>query len=249
MKKIVIGLVVALSIVAPVAHGQTVDVSTMTQDQLRVYLITLIEQVISLENQLIVMQNASNSTAVAPIPQIAATSITGTEASTTPVVSGGAPAESAPNQTSAPSLAASTPMQPKTISVVFALLGDDGFVTITNDTGVAVRVKNLNVPGGAVAGVTIGQKYGEGFVYPESFTDAVGKTFDMFTCNGLRSLGDAVVPGNSNLDPCARRDAQIAKNELQSGETMIVRYTGTPTGVTYQPGSIVEVESGNDVTF
>lgn len=199
----------------------------------------------------ILVQASSLAAQVAALPtsttEIAATSTTdagvatgtgtgtGTETTASPVV--------------APAVSQSTIIMPKTISVSFAVVGDDGFVTITNDTGVAVRVKGLNVPGGTVAGITIGMKYGEGFVYPESFTDATGKTFDFFACNGLGSLGMAVVPGNNNLDPCKRKDEQFAKNELRAGETMIVRYTGTPTGVTYQPGSIVEVDSGNDVTF
>src|SRR5690348_2308527 len=38
--------------------------------------------------------------------------------------------------------AISTPMEPRTISVSFALTGDDGYVTVKNDSGTAVRVKN-----------------------------------------------------------------------------------------------------------
>ncbi len=240
MKKIVIGLAVALFIIAPFAHAQTADVTTMTADQLRLYIITLIEQLIGLENQLIAMQNASSSVPVAPVPQIGATTTTGT---------GGGTGTETVTVTDTPAISQPTIMETKTISVAFNATDTDAYVTISNNTGVAVRVKNLNVPGGAIAGITIGKNYGEGFVYPESFTDSLGKTFDVFTCNGLGSLGTAVVPGNANLDPCVRKDAPVAKNELRPGEQMIIRYVGTPSGVTYQAGSIVEVESGNDVSF
>jgi hypothetical protein len=234
MKKAFVTLFVTLAIVAPVfAHSQTVDISTMSPDQIRIYIISLIEQVIALENQLMALQNSS-STVEAPLPpEISAASTTG--------VGGGTGTETV----TTPSLPI---MESKTISLTVATSGHDVFVTITNDTGVAVRVKNLNVPDGVLAGVTIGGVYGQGIVYAASFTDNLGKSFGVLSCDGLGSLGDAILPGGK-IDPCRRKDANLARNELQPGERMILRYTGTPTSATYQAGSIVEVATGNDVLF
>lgn len=234
MKKAFVTLFVTLAMVAPVfVHAQTVDISTMSPDQIRIYIISLIEQVIALENQLMALQNASSTVQAAPAPEITATSTVGVGAGT------------GTETVTAPSLPI---MESKTISLSVATSGDDIFVTITNDTGVAVRVKNLNVPDGVLAGVTIGSVYGQGIVYAASFTDNVGKSFGVLACDGLGSLGEAVLPGG-NIDPCRRKDANLARNEIQPGERMILRYTGTQEGVTYQPGSIVEVATGADVLF
>jgi hypothetical protein len=142
----------------------------------------------------------------------------------------------------------SAPAVPKTIQVVFSANSDEGFVTITNTTGVTVRIKNLNVASGTLAGITIGKTYGEGFVYSPSFTDSEGNRFDRFDCNGLGSLGMAVGYGG-NVDPCVRKDSNAVINELALGETMVLRYTGSPTGVTYAQRSIVEAGDGSDVMF
>jgi hypothetical protein len=123
----------------------------------------------------------------------------------------------------------------------------EGLVTVKNNSPITVRIKNLDVDG-TLAGFTIGTQYGQGFVYPQSFTDTQGKSFDVFTCNGLDSIGTANLGSSGMVDPCVRRDANVAKNELQPGETMILRYTGNPTKVTYQTGSIVDL-NGDDVQF
>jgi hypothetical protein len=77
---------------------------------------------------------------------------------------------------------------------------------------------------------------------------AQDKTFDVFTCEGLGSLGTANMGSSGIIDPCVRRDARLAKNDLQPGEKMILRYRGNPSTVTYEPGSIVDLQ-GNDVQF
>jgi len=137
---------------------------------------------------------------------------------------------------------------PQSISVTFATSSEnEGLVTVKNTLGVPVRIVNLNVDG-TLAGFTIGEMYGKGYVYPPSFTDTHGETFNVFTCTGLGSLGMANLGSGGIVDPCVRRDAHLPKNELQPGETMILRYTGNPTKVTYQAGSIVDL-SGNDVQF
>ena len=138
---------------------------------------------------------------------------------------------------------------PETISVSFATSSEsEGLVTVKNTLGVPVRIVNLDVDG-TLAGFSIGETYGKGFVYPPSFTDTQGDTFNVFTCTGLGSLGMANMGSSGKIDPCVRRDARVAKNELQPDETMILRYAGNPTKVTYQAGSIVEVATGNDVQF
>jgi hypothetical protein len=151
-------------------------------------------------------------------------------------------------ETVAPVQPTSTPVVPKTIQVIFSANSDEGFVTITNTTGVTVRIKNLDVTSGTLAGISFGKTYGDGYVYSGSFADSLGNTFNRFSCNGLGSLGQAVQYGGS-VDPCARKDGSGAINELQAGEMMILRYTGSPSGVTYQTGSIVEAGNGSDVTF
>lgn len=77
MNKKIIGIFVVLCLVAPVAHAQTVDLSTMTRPQLLAYLDSLIQQLLVLEQELNAMENASSSVPVvsAPVqPEIAATS-------------------------------------------------------------------------------------------------------------------------------------------------------------------------------
>jgi len=133
---------------------------------------------------------------------------------------------------------------PQTISVTFATsIESEGLVTITNTLGETVRLKSLDVDG-----TLAGYSYTPGLVYQQSFKDVTGKTFDTFTCTGLGSLGLANLGSSGMIDPCMRRDAQLPKNELQPGETMTLRYTGNPTGVTYQPGSITDL-AGNEVQF
>ena len=254
MNKILVGVVAVLTIAAPgavraqsvsvpIAPECSIAVGQMTQAEELTCLTSLVQALLTLQSELSALQSATAPVAPAP----AAPAGTGSAVTTTsaPVATG----------TSAvtPSAPIETVMTTKTISVTFNATGTEGYVMITNDTRVAIRVKNLNVPNGNVAGVTIGKKYGEGFVYQESFTDADGKAFNMFACDGLRSLGAATVPGNNNLDPCKRKDAQLAKNELRPGETMVLRYTKTGDAAVsapvYQTGSIVEVETGSDVTF
>jgi hypothetical protein len=178
-------------------------------------------------------------TSTVAVPEIAATSTLAQAPVTVPGTStdsvGAAPA-------------APAPVVPKMISVSFSVVGQDSFVTITNNIGAAVRVKNLDVGNGTIQGISIGKKYGEGYVYAPTFTDNDGNSFDRLSCTGLGSLGKASEYGGP-VDPCVRKDSSSAINELQPGEVMILRYTGTPTGVTYQAGSIVEVDSGNDVAF
>jgi hypothetical protein len=232
MKKAFVTLFVTLAMVAPVfVHAQTVDISTMSPDQIRVYIISLINEVIALEKQLMALQTSSSTVQSAPDISAASTTAVGAGVGTETVT--------------APSLPI---MESKTISLTVATSGPDVLVTITNDTGVAVRVKNLNVPDGVLAGVTIGSEYGQGIIYAASFTDNLGKSFGVLACDGLGSLGEAILPGGK-IDPCRRKDANIARNELQPGERMILRYTGTQESVTYQPGSIVEVATGADVLF
>lgn len=111
-----------------------------------------------------------------------------------------------------------------TISVSFAASADsEGLVTVKNTLNVPVRIKSLDVDG-TLVGFTIGTKYGDGMVYPPSFADTQGTSFDVFTCTGLGSLGQANMGASGMVDPCVRRDANLAKNELQPGETMILRY-------------------------
>lgn len=139
-------------------------------------------------------------------------------------------------------------MDPVTIPVTFSASSEDeAFVTVENTNSVAIRVITLDVDG-TLVGFAIGSKY-TGLIYPPSFTDNKGVTFDVFTCTGLNSLGKANLGPSGIIDPCARRDAQLPKNELQPEETMILRYVGKPTKVTYQEGSIVEVATGNNVLF
>jgi len=123
----------------------------------------------------------------------------------------------------------------------------EALVTVKNTLSVPVRIKNLNVDG-TLVGFTIGTEYGRGIIYPPSFKDTQGQEFNVLACNGLGSLGNANLGSSGMVDPCVRRDANLAKNELQPGETMILRYTDNPTTVTYQVGSITDLE-GKDVQF
>jgi len=144
---------------------------------------------------------------------------------------------------------ADAPVATTTISVTFqATSTGDGYVTINNTSDVAVRVTNLDVDG-TLAGITDGPVYGEGFVYAPAVKDASGNEHSVLSCTGVGSDGMVQLPGGGTIDPCRRRDANLAKNELQPGETMVLRYTGQPTAVTYQPGSIIELNSGADVQF
>ena len=136
----------------------------------------------------------------------------------------------------------------QTISVSFNATDTVGYVTVANTSNVAVRIKSLDVDG-IFNGITIGKDYNEGMNYAPSFKDNMGHTFEVLACNGLGSEGLAILPGTGGVDPCLRKDANLARNELQPGETAILQYTGSPTGVTYQATSIVEVATGNDVQF
>jgi len=135
-----------------------------------------------------------------------------------------------------------SPTMPKTISVSFE--SSTQFVTITNDTGTRVRVVNLDVDGTLEGFGFSGSQY----QYAPSFTDAMEKTFTAFACTGLGSEGMAILPQQGPTDPCRRKDANLARNEIEPGETMTLRYADAKK-ITYQPGSIVEVDTGADVQF
>jgi hypothetical protein len=57
MKKLLTGILAILIISPMFAHAQSVDTSQMTNTQLRVYLISLIEEVVQLQNKLLTMQS------------------------------------------------------------------------------------------------------------------------------------------------------------------------------------------------
>jgi len=219
-------MVVAAMALPALASAQTVDTSTCnidfstaTQSQELACLSVLVNEVIALQNELSALQS------VAPTSTV-----------NTPSVE---PAQTI-NQTSMAQEETGAGAQ-ESISVSFATSSpNEGLVTVKNTLGVPVRIVNLDVDG-TLLGFNIGTEYGEGFVYPGSFTDSQGKSFNVFTCSGLGSLGTANLGSSGNIDPCARRDANLAKNELQPGETMILRYTGKPTAVIYQAGSIVDL--------
>ena len=203
-------------------------------------LIQALTQEVNLLQQELAQLQASSTVAMATVGNIGApdlSSIVLPSASNTP------PVEPVPQ-----TITQTMPQEEQTISVTFATsTNSEALVTVKNTLGVAVRIKNLDVDG-TLAGFTIGTEYGQGFVYPQSFKDTQGKTFDVFTCEGLGSLGSANMGSSGMIDPCLRRDARLAKNELQPEETMILRYTGNPTEITYQPGSITDLQ-GNDVQF
>jgi hypothetical protein len=214
----------------------------MNQIVLLALIQALTQEVNLLEQELAQLQNpiAATSTYIAPALDLAPSTSIGAGIGTeipvaTPVVE---PVQQTITQ----------PMTQEAISVTFAQSGDsEGLVTVKNTLGVPVRIKSLDVDG-SLAGFTISETYGQGLVYQKSFRDATGKEFDVFTCEGLGSQGTANLGSGGMVDPCVRRDAHLAKNELQPNETMILRYTGNPTTVTYQEGSIVDL-SGNDVEF
>jgi hypothetical protein len=130
---------------------------------------------------------------------------------------------------------------PETISVNFSTSTDAlgnilGFVAINNTTGGAVRVVNLDVPGGTFDHLT----------FSDSGTWSFGNEF---SCTGLGSKGYQSIYGNNHFDPCARMDNGAAINEIAPGETMTLQYGGNPSAVVYQSGSIVDVATGADVQF
>lgn len=182
-------------------------------------LLDLQQQVAALEAQLAALQ-ATVASSIPPTPQISGTAPAGTTAP-----------DKGPNPIQAPHVT-------KTISVKVV---DDTHVEILNDTGVAVRVKGLGVKG-TLERAKIGN-----FDYAASF-DANGQTFNLFACNGLGSLGTTSMPGDGGFDPCKRRDGNQPRNELQPGEKMILHVEGG-TDITYQAGTIVEVATGDDVTY
>lgn len=250
-KTIALGVAAAIAVALPLfASAQTVvdtsacniDLSQATQSEQLACLSELVNEVIFLQNELNALQAASTTTAVAPdSTPVASTTIE----TSTPAVD---PVTQTSTQSMPDELGAATPPAPAAISVSFAQSGDsEGLVTVKNTLSIPVRIVDLDVDG-TLVGFTIGTMYGKGFTYPPSFTDSQGEIFNVFTCTGLDSLGVANLGTGKIIDPCARRDANLAKNELQPGETMILRYTGDPTKVTYQEGSIVDLD-GNDIQF
>jgi hypothetical protein len=213
----------------------------MNQIVLLALIQALTQEVNLLEQELAQLQNpiAATSTYIAPVLDLAPSPSIGAGIGTQiPTL---APVVEPVTQT------ITQPMAER-ISVTFAKSGDtEGFVTVKNNSGIVVRIKSLDVDG-TLAGFSIGEVYGQGLVYQESFKDTTGKVFEVFTCDGLGSLGTANLGSGGMVDPCVRRDAHLAKNELQPNETMVLRYTGSPTDVTYRQGSIVDL-SGNDVQF
>jgi hypothetical protein len=197
----------------------------------------LTQEVNILQQQLAAMQASSTVAVATTTTMVLATSTV----QSTPVV---APVK----QTITMSEAIGSAVVPQSISVTFATSSNnEGLLTIKNTLGIPVRIKSLDV-NGSLAGFSIGAVYGEGFVYQESFKDSQGAKFDVFTCTGLDSLGKANLGSSGMVDPCVRRDSYQPKNELQPGETMVLRYTGSPTAVTYQAGSITDL-AGNDIQF
>jgi hypothetical protein len=139
-----------------------------------------------------------------------------------------------------------TAWAPQMVKVTFSTSTVGATVSIDNLDEATVRVTNLDVSSGTLQWIGFDDS---SFQYSASFTDATGKTFNALSCAGLGSEGKATLPMSAPSDPCKRMDANEAVNEIQSGETMTLRYSGDPSGVTYVPGSIVEVDSGADVPF
>lgn len=125
--------------------------------------------------------------------------------------------------------------QPKTIQV--RQVSHDR-LEILNNTGVALRVKKIEIPGAAIKEAKVG-----------AWTYETKGKYPMFDCIGLKSLGTYPSYGNPATDPCKRMDSNIPRNELQPGETMTLRFDGTFGGLEYATGRIVEVETGKDVQF
>src|ERR1700722_9358117 len=112
MKKIFIAIL-TVAVMSPVfVHAQSVDTATMSNDQLRVYLISLIQEVIQLENQLITMQNNQPS---APVAQNVQTPSQATVVAQEPIVV--PPAQPVATTTQAPIVAGTPAPQPSGYSI------------------------------------------------------------------------------------------------------------------------------------
>ena len=175
------------------AIGLLANTSLATNAAARQQAVDFANQAVVLANQALqqpgttaLQDNVTTSTppAVPTIPEINAATSTG----------GGIGTETVP-VVAAPI----TPQPMKTIEVLFSANSDntEAFVTINNTAGVLVRVKGLNVEGGILAGISFGKTYGEGWVYPASFTDSTGQKFETLSCDGFPSACRSLCPRNS----------------------------------------------------
>lgn len=114
MKKLLTGILAILIISPMFAHAQSVDTTQMTNTQLRVYLISLIEEVVQLENQLIAMQQTAQSPSTfTPMPT-AAPSVTAAPSEAQVIVP---PTQPQSTAAPAPAVAADGDQQPTGYSI------------------------------------------------------------------------------------------------------------------------------------
>jgi hypothetical protein len=224
MKKLIVAVLLITVLFTGTVRAQTVDVQTQYQTLLVQLINLLMQQVSALQAQLTELQ-ASVQTLSTPVQP----------PSTPPALTTGTTVAPAPTNT-----ATSTPEVPKTVTVKQI---DITHLQIVNDTGVAVRIKNI-AASSTLADMNIS---GSSIWYPRSFK-GMDATYNIFDCSGLGSLGTYPSYGNANTDPCVRRDENLPRNELQPGETMTLRFYD-PVDITNVTGTIVEVGTGKDVQF
>jgi hypothetical protein len=225
MKKIIVAVLLITVLFTGTVRAQTVDMQAQYQTLLVQLINLLMQQVSALQAQLAELQASVQTLSVAPVQPTRTPEMMGTTVALAPEVT---------------STATSTPEVPKTITI---RQSGENQVQIVNDTGVAVRIKNLSLKGVAVGNVKMGT-----WSYPVVVKNG-DASYPVFDCNGLGSLGTYGSYGNPNTDPCQRKDSNIPRNELQPGETMTLQLQGTFAGLDYATGSIVEVETGKDVQF